>query len=359
MADGGGKVRAPLKASGWWNYKIPPMLAVAYYAIAASPAIPPLRVAGPWFVPYLIAAASIAAFGHVYLDAFDLAEDRLLKKENLWAPLSNPSRAVLIALLLAGAILPWLFLPTGPVLFTLLGAELLMFVLYATPPVRLKERGFPGVVADSLYAHALPALWTWIPFAALAGTRSGPGFIGTLGGWAAMVGMRHLIQHQVSGSESDAAAGAATYVVRKGTRASLALLVKGLLPLETVFFVALALQMGPRAPWVLGALTLYATWQAVKFRFLWDGEFALFGNLTDADRATLLGTLVLSRFYERWLPLLMLAWLTASHASYGILLVLHMLFFRQGLREVRQDARLLRSWLRRRRAFAVRQTSTV
>ena len=349
-----GNVRAPFKASGWWNYKIPPMLAVAYFAIAASPAIPALTDIAPYFIPYLVAAASMAAFGHVYLDAFDLDEDQLLGKENLWAPLGDASRVMVIVLLLSGALLPWLVLPAGPVLFALLGAEFLMFVAYATPPLRLKERGFAGIVADALYAHTLPALWTWIPFAALAGTAVPPRFLALLGAWSTTVGMRHLLQHQVIQSESDAVAGAATYAVRHGSPASLALIVQILLPLEAVLFFALSIAIARYVPWVPVALVAYVAWQTLKFRFLWDGGFALFGRLADADRATLAGTLVLSRFYERWLPVLILGWLASRHGSYAVLLVLHLLVFRQGLREMRQDAMLLLSGLRASRAITVR-----
>src|ERR1035437_5503778 len=140
-------MRAPLKASGWWNYKIPPMLAVAYYAVANAHHPPKVAATLAAIGTYLIAAIGIAGFGHVYLDAFDVEEDRFLGKANLWDPLGIPARFAIVALLLALSWLPWLALPVGRAGLALIALEFAMFILYATPPVRLKDRGFFGITA--------------------------------------------------------------------------------------------------------------------------------------------------------------------------------------------------------------------
>jgi hypothetical protein len=322
------------------------MLATAYLAIAAAPVVPPASIAALFLMPYLVAAASIAAFGHVYHDAFDIEEDRIHGKENLWAPLGNVSRALLILALSAGSILPWLLFPGRSIPVALLAAELAMFILYATPPFRLKERGLPGAVADALYAHTLPALWTWVPFAALYGSTLPRWFPFVLGTWAFAVGMRHILQHQMMQHDADAAANARTFVVRHGTRATASWLAGALLPAEIVGFVVLLFVMAPVTPFLGAVFAIYVSWQAVKFRYLWSARFAIFGTVPDADRVSLVGTLVLSRFYERWLPVLILASLAAVRREYLIFLAVHVLAFRQGLRELRQDARLVAPFVR-------------
>lgn len=340
-------MQPPLKASGWWNYKIPPMLAVAYFALATAPRPPVFSAIRLPLLLYLIAVVGIAGFGHLYLDIFDVDEDRLLGKSNLWAPLRNGQRLSLVFLLLAMSVLPWLILPIGRIGAGLIGLEFLMFLLYATPPVRLKERGFPGIVADSMYAHGLPAMWTWIPFSRLSGS-SAPAWVPVLiAGWAFIVGMRHLLQHQVIQFESDQIAHARTAVVRRGREAALSLIVSRLLPLEFATFTALAVVMGFRSILVPVGFAVYVIWEAFKMRFIWLAGFNFMGSIDDADRSTVVGTLLLTRFYERWLPVLILGGLAITERSYVVLLVVHLVVFHSGIVELfRTDIPLVKSYFR-------------
>jgi hypothetical protein len=331
-------MRAPLKASGWWNYKIPPILAVAYYAVASAPHLPRITTTLAAIATYLIAAIGSAGFGHVYLDAFDVGEDRFLGKPNLWDPLGAPARFVLVVFLLALAWLPWLVLPAGPVGLALVALEFAMFILYATPPVRLKERGFFGIIADALYAHMLPALLTWIVFSRFSGSVAPRWFSIILGAWALTVGMRHLLQHQVIQHESDQAAGSRTFSVLRGREATLRLMVRGVLPAEVAAFALLMTLMFRSAPLAAIGFGVYALWQIVKIRFLWLGRFNVVGMLGDAERATIAGTLIMSRYYEQWLPLLVLASLVIRDHTYIPLLIIHALVFRAGAKRlVRED----------------------
>jgi hypothetical protein len=62
-------------------------------------------------------------------------------------------------------------------------------------------------------------------------------------------------------------------------------------------------------------------------RFLWIAKFNLLGVMEDADRSTVAGTLVMTRFYEQWLSLLILIGLVLRDPSYVVLLVLHLAVF--------------------------------
>jgi hypothetical protein len=338
---------APLKASGWWNYKIPPMLAVAYFAIAAA-ATPLHFDAIRWrLLIYLVAVVGIAGFGYVITDAFDIEEDRLLGKENLWAPLTTGARMALVATLLAASWLPWLRLSPGIVGLALIGLEFVAFFLYAAPPVRLKERGLPGIVADAMYAHVLPALWTWIPFSRMTGARAPAWFPFALAAWALTVGMRHLLQHQAIQYASDGFANARTFAVRHGRAATVSLIVRRILPLEVVFFFAVLTAIGRTVPIVIAGFAVYLVWQIVKVRFLWIAKFNIVGAMEDADRSTVAGTLVMTRFYERWLSLLILIGLVVRDPSYLVLLVMHLVVFSGPIAgAIIEDSMLAMSFLR-------------
>ena len=321
-------MKAPLKAGAWWNYKIPPLLAVAYFALAAGARPPDLANAIWSLALYMLAAIGIAGFGHLFTDAFDVAEDRTLGKPNLWAPLGPGARTALLVTLLAASWLPWLGLPVGRIGFMLIGLQFVMFALYAMPPIRLKERGFWGIIADAIYAHMLPALITWYPFSILAHSLAPDWFPTLLGAWALTVGIRHLLQHQASQLESDLSANVRTYAVRNGRDATLALIAR-ILPLEMVAFIVLLGVIGQRQPIVAAGFGAYLIWQVVKLRTTSLSSFDLRGAHSDADRPVAIGKIVLSGFYERWLAPFILAGLSIAEPSYLVLLIIHLILFRR------------------------------
>jgi 4-hydroxybenzoate polyprenyltransferase len=330
-------MRAPLKASDWWNYKIPPLLAIAWYALASGRYPTQLRSIAGYLSLYLLATVAIAGFGHVLLDAFDVEEDRLLGKPNLWSPLSSFKRMLLLSTLIVLSWLPWRAIPGGKLTLVLIGAEFVMFVLYAMPPLRLKERGFPGIAADAMYAHVLPLLWTWVTFSAIADSTAPPWFPVVAASWAFLVGTRHLLQHQVINHDDDERAGARTFVVRHGVAATLELAAHTLLPLEVVTFAFLLGVITVTTPLVALAFFAYAVWQITKVRRGWLSRVDVFGAVTDGDKVAVIGTLVMSRFYERWMPVVLLLALSIQQPAYLLLLVIHVLVFREGAREVRQE----------------------
>ena len=98
------------------------MLAVAFYALYRSPALQPVTTTLWQLGLFMISVVGIAGFGHVFLDAFDVAEDRAAGKPNLWDNASSGARAALVTVLLAASWLPWTMLPntrTGLVLIAL------------------------------------------------------------------------------------------------------------------------------------------------------------------------------------------------------------------------------------------------
>lgn len=326
-------MRPPFKAASWWSYKIPPMLAVAYFALAAAPRTPHFPAVWSYFALYILAVIAIAAFGHLLTDAFDVEEDRVLGKRNLWAPMSPLARMVLLATLFLASWLPWLAMPGGTLLIALIALEFLMFFLYAAPPVRLKERGLPGVVADAMYAHVLPALWTLVPFSLLAGVRAPWWLVALLVAWSLAVGMRHMLKHQLAQLEADARANVGTLAVRKGREATLQIVVRPILVVEIASFAVLLVMIGAHVFFVPVAFILFAALRLMR------GGIGLAGlrALDDASLSASVGTMVLSRFYERWLPLLILAGLAWRDPSYVVLLVLHIAFFGRGMLELARD----------------------
>src|SRR5262249_57433548 len=103
------------------------------------------------------------------------------------------------------ALLPWLYLPLHWENGSLLGFELLLFVLYAFPPFRLKERGMLGLFADALYAHAIPAVLAVMTFSLMANRAYDhlTWFVLALGLWQFFLGVRNIVLHQLKDFDGD------------------------------------------------------------------------------------------------------------------------------------------------------------
>jgi hypothetical protein len=182
-------------------------------------------------------------------------------------------------------------------------------------------------------------LWTWIPFSILAGSWASRWFPVALALWTFTVGVRHLLQHQVIQLESDATAGARTHAVRRGRESTLRLIAGRVLPMEVTAFSFLLGIIGSSMMLIPVTFLIYALWQLSKFRFLWLSRLSLAAS-PDPDRVTVAGTLVMTRFYERWLPVLILALLSLKAAPYTILLVIHIILFRTGFADMLDDISL-------------------
>lgn len=208
--------RAAVRPQQWWNHKIPPLLAAAALVIAASDRT------DDWLeirdlVLFLLASIGIAAFGHVVNDLADLGPDRAAGKRNVLSLVGTPARVGLVLGTLVVGLVPFRWLSPGPVTLGLLAAEVLLLVVYSVPPVRLKERGVLGLLADASYAYVLPLALTMSVFSGLPG---GPA-IGAVVWvpvlvWALLSGIRGILWHQVLDVDNDRRAGVRTLVVRTG-----------------------------------------------------------------------------------------------------------------------------------------------
>lgn len=304
------------------------MLALAYYALLSG-SLPPVRDTLFLGGVFLIAVIGIAGFGHVFLDIFDVDEDRLRGQHNTWHEASHTRRSLTLIALLAASWTPWLFIPIGQPGIALVVAEFLMFALYAIPPVRLKERGFPGIVADSMYAHVLPALWTWIPFAHFSGAAT-PAWFGVMTAvWALVVGMRELLYHQALDAKTDSVARVGTYGAQRGRSEAMSVVLNRLLPLEIVTFALFLGALSAKAPLVAIGFAVYLPWTIWKINRLWLQPVDVFGQASVDDKVTVICRRILSPFYFVWMPLLLVIAISVRDPSYTVLLVIHIALFRK------------------------------
>jgi 4-hydroxybenzoate polyprenyltransferase len=333
--------RSPLAAAAvrlrfgtWWRHIVPPLLALVYLLALLEPAgIPEVLRLLPLF---LASVVGVAGFGYFFNDVCDLAADRAAGKRNAAAGVAPGRRRGLLAGLLALGLVPWLWLPASPLAYPLLALEVALLVAYSAPPLRLKERGLAGVVADALYGHLVPLLLTLCAFLPVIGglDRARWPWLGLLAAWALAKGLRNITLHQLEDRKGDRRAAAATLVGRIRPVAALNAVNRLLLPVELLALAAMLAALAPRQPiWVGFAAFLLFT--ALKFS-AWKLPFLPRRQL----RFKFL--FFLNDFYEEWLPVVVLLALLAERPAAWPLLIVHLALFPNVLAKGARDLGVIR-----------------
>jgi 1,4-dihydroxy-2-naphthoate octaprenyltransferase len=319
-----------LRLKNPWSYKAPLLIGLTYYVIAVGRVPAPRALLG--VLASLVTIAGIAGVAYFINDLTDIEADLAAGKDNAVAGMSPIQRAVTFGLFLVAALAPWLYLPFTRTSALLLAGEFLLFVVYCFPPFRLKERGFLGVAADATYAHALPSVLAVLTFSEMASEPlpRRTEFLAALGAWQLALGMRNIVLHQLADHDKDLIGGNRTLAVAIGPARVFALLAWALVPLELLAFGAFAFTVWPSLP-VLGPFfAAHAVFATARLKLL---RWALPATLREAL------AFYLDNFYTDWLPLLMLGFLLVRAPGCWPLAIVHLLLFRNGLRQSWQDVR--------------------
>jgi len=311
-----------------WNYKAPLLISLPYFMIASGRVPWDLALLG--ILAALCTIAGIAGVAYFINDLGDARADLRAGKDNVVAGMGWRQRALTLTVFLAAALGPWLYLPFTRTSGILLAAEFGLFVVYCFPPFRLKERGFLGVIADAAYAHTLPAVLAVLTFAYMA-SEPYPylsTFLPALAAWQLALGMRNIVLHQLQDHDRDAVGGTRTLAVTLGPERLAAILKTWLVPLEIVAFAGFAIVASRSMPWLAPAYAAYV--------LLATGRLKLLGQPLPSTVREGLYTYA-DNFYADWLPLLILGFLLTRVPACWPLAVLHVMLFRNGLRQSLQD----------------------
>jgi 4-hydroxybenzoate polyprenyltransferase len=335
-------MRRFLKAYRWWDVKIPPLLALAYFLLLqASPPVPLVTILVSLAL-FIVASIGIAGFAHLLNDLFDVQVDKVSAAENM-ARGKRSRHLRLLSALIVVALVPWLFLPLGLAGWMLLTAEFALFAAYSIPPIRLKARGVWGALADALYAHTIPILVMWVMFAALCGLAMPLWFGAVLAVWAFTFGLRQILQHQLNDRLSDQQEHIQTFAVQYGHDTTLAVMRNVLFPIECLAFLALLVVYSMVAPWVAVGFILYFPSELVKMHSLWLQPIPNPLRPVPGAVVNVWGLLFLNGFYERWLPLLLLLGLVLVSPTYLVLAGLHLVLFKNGIVDLVRTLQMLRA----------------
>lgn len=311
-----------LRLSKPWNAKIPFLISLLYVFILIGNM--PFNTAMLSFVASITLIVGLAGLAYLLNDWGDKNVDNLVNKPNVTRALNLLQLNLLVLLLLLMIVLPWFYLPFNTPSLIFLVIELLLFLIYALPPLRLKERGTFGVICDALYAHALPAIFASYTYAMLSDTKIlyAKKLIFSLFIWQFILGVRNIIFHQIQDYEHDKNTKAKTFVVSFGPEQSIELVNKILL-LELLllfcFFLVLWYYFGLSMFLLCFLIYCLITYTIVKSKF----------NAMDYRSKAYL---FLDDFYIQWLPLISLFLVLLLNPWYSIIAVLHLILFKNKIK---------------------------
>ena len=317
-----GRLANTVRAGDWWDFKLVPIL-MLFYASAVRLDVP---IASLWLPLASLLGALVPGAIYVSLinDLTDLVEDRAAAKPNR---LEGGGRfrawAGIAACLAAGGGFATLW-RNDVLLLSLYGGAWLSFTLYSVPPIRLKVRGFAGLVADSAGANLFPGVLAAALATRGAGQAQDPIWLASVGCWIFAYGMRGILWHQLVDAEADRAAGVGTFVLRHGSRATTILGTGVVLPVELAALAWMLWQVAALAP--VPALVLYAWLDYARIRW-----FGLEATLLEPKPREIF---IPQEYYDLFLPLALLAGSALRHPADFAVVAAQLLLFPRRVVEV-------------------------
>lgn len=193
----------------WWEYKLPPLLAVAYSTVIYYN-YPIEKLVTP--IAFLLLAIIVgAAYVSVLNDITDVKEDLKAGKGNSIASISVGLRYVIIIIILLVGIACGYFIYPDWVSVLLYTLAYVVFSLYSIRPFRFKERGLLGIACDAMGAHLLPALLVTANLIHIMEVEATIEWYLAIGCWSLLYGARGILWHQFQDRENDLKSGTKTF----------------------------------------------------------------------------------------------------------------------------------------------------
>lgn len=270
----------------------------------------------------ILTATGIAGIGYIINDLKDYEQDRIANKRNLFVGKNLFFKISLILSCICIAIFPWFFLPSTIYTFLLLSIELLLFLIYAAPPFRLKEKGFSGIICDALYAQVIPCLLAAYTFTLIGNSKNiSSSIVLTYTLWLLVTGIRNIICHQIDDFENDVSSYTITFVRNIGVENAQKLTFPYLFFVEILLFILLLIFLHFNFQIPLLLFLLYVL-LIVLMRYLKRNK-----NETKHQLYHFVNEKILNEFYEIQLPVLLLLYYAYYDRQFILLLMLHLMLF--------------------------------
>ncbi len=287
------KLATIIRANEWWAFKGAPVLATAY-ATASILNIPLLPL---WnsLILLLMSLTVVAIYAHLLNDLSDQNEDLIAGKSNGLVGRSKSFKVIAIVSCLFFGILAIGLgdLIKSPLALAIYISNWLVFFTYSIPPIRLKQRGILGVLADTIGAHLLPNLFAVIWIAHVSERQIPLLWITLVGIWSLASGLRGILWHQIKDIENDRLAGAKTFAVQTSVQTLHYFGRWIVFPIEVIAFASMLLISGNSLAGVFLGLYLATEWLRYYFWKIYTVIVVPFANHST----------ILTEYYTLFYPL--------------------------------------------------------
>lgn len=167
------------------------------------------------FFVLLISYVFIGIAGFLLNDFFDAEPDRIAGKNNITLRYRPAHVAIVIFILILSGLVLSSTISIHIVYLLLL--QLSLLIAYSVKHIRLKEKGFLGVVTDAAYAHLIPEIILLALIHKFSNQFFVPVFFLLL---SFSVGVRDIIVHQLNDYENDKKSNTKTFISLNPTKAT-------------------------------------------------------------------------------------------------------------------------------------------
>ncbi len=266
--------------SSWWYYKIPLFVVVLFITHVGEAKFSDLSIGSVFKALFLMVVG--ATFVSILNDFTDREVDLMANKNNNFSRFSSTQSALIMAITLGVcALMPWILRLNVNAFWTYFSA-ITSYILYSVKPLRFKDRGFWGMVFDSLGSVVFPMgsfLFTSIPnwSESISLVTQIILFL-----WLFFLAMRSILVHQVEDKLNDMNSGTNTFVTRFSekmvNRIGLFMFV-----FEIASFLGLCFTLKLYAsPWFVFFFLFYLGTQWLFKRIIWM-KFSLFGKMNESS----------------------------------------------------------------------------
>lgn len=299
----------------WWNYIFPPILGIAYLGVLLNQS----ELKMVWFklLMFFISFLFTAAFGFFLNDIFDIDIDRKVRKINFVRRFSKSTRVLMIIIVVVGSIIPWIYLNhrLGFIIFIF---QMILLIVYSSPPIRLKNFPVLSVITDAFYSSFLPSIIAVLLFVPVLLNLNHYNY-----GLSLLLivmffrGLRNILIHHIIDSRYDKHINTGNFALKFGIKKSMSI-IKIIVIIEISTFAIILFQIP--APFFEYSI-YFLTFALLYFIFkIYD--------VKNKDKNKLDKIQFLNDFYEDLIPLFILILLCMQDYRYLLLLVVHIIIFR-------------------------------
>ncbi len=317
-----------------WNYKAPCLMTVPYSILYSCSAEPTLIIESiSWS---LLTTIGIAGCAYLLNDLSDVRQDEVAGKPNVAGETGAIRFFLLLSIFASIALLPWvIFFPLSQSTIALLLIEIILLYSYSFLPFRLKEKGFVGVIADSQYAHVIPAALAALTFRELMISRGiwktdqtnvFTFWLLTMLAWQFLLGIRNILLHQLDDHDSDLRSKVRTFTTSMGPAAVWKLLRNAIVPAELFAFLVFLFMIAIYFPWLIPVIIIFLINSLVMYR-------KIKGNRPEDPLRTKL-YLFVDEFINSWLPSGILLSASLFHPPMWLAFGIHLIVFRNPIKEI-------------------------